>query len=64
MPADKHYNEAIDWFTKAIELRPTAVLYSNRAFAHIKFEEYGSAIEDASEAIRLDPGYIKVRQNA
>jgi tetratricopeptide (TPR) repeat protein len=35
------------------------VLYANRAFAHIKMEAYGSAIIDATEAIELDPCYIK-----
>jgi serine/threonine-protein phosphatase 5 len=58
--AEKNYGEAIDWFSKAIDVHPTAVVYSNRAFAHIKLEEYGSAIQDATEAITLDPAYIKV----
>lgn len=59
-PAEKSYQDAIDWFTKAIDLHPTAVVYSNRAFAHIKLEEYGSAIIDSTEAITLDPAYMKV----
>jgi hypothetical protein len=40
---------------------PSAVYYANRAFAHTKLENYGAAVEDATEAIRLDPEYIKVR---
>ena len=59
-PAEKNYQGAIDWFTKSIDLHPTAVVYSNRAFAHIKLEEYGSAIIDSTEAISLDPAYVKV----
>jgi tetratricopeptide (TPR) repeat protein len=58
--AEKNYQDAIDWFTKAIDLHPTAVVYSNRAFAHIKLEEYGSAIIDSTDAISLDPAYVKV----
>lgn len=48
-------------YTQAIELQPdNAVLYANRAFAHIKIEEYGSAVIDASKAITADPSYAKV----
>lgn len=31
-----------------------------RLAAHIKLENYGSAIEDATKAIELDPTYVKV----
>jgi len=35
----KHWEKAVNQYTKAIELDPTkAVYYSNRAFAHIKLE--------------------------
>jgi serine/threonine-protein phosphatase 5 len=34
---------------------PTAVLYSNRAMANIKKENYGLAIADADKAIEMDP---------
>jgi serine/threonine-protein phosphatase 5 len=37
----------------------SAIYLSNRAFAHIKMENYGLAIEDANEAIKLDPNYAK-----
>ena len=36
-----------------------AVLLSNRAFAHARLENYGSAIADASSAVESDPNYIK-----
>lgn len=48
-------------YTQAIDLQPeNAVLYANRAFAHIKIEEYGSAVADASKAVQADPSYAKV----
>ncbi|ETV99300.1 hypothetical protein H310_08032 [Aphanomyces invadans] len=50
---------AIEMYTTAISLNPTAIYYSNRAAAHIKMESYGLALEDASEAIKIDPSYIK-----
>lgn len=46
-----HYSQAVEQYTLAIELLPTAVYYSNRAQAYVKLEQYGSAIEDANKAI-------------
>lgn len=46
------YPEAAEKYSQAIELFPTAIFYANRAQALIKMESYGSAIEDANEAIR------------
>ncbi|KAG6404946.1 hypothetical protein SASPL_132523 [Salvia splendens] len=50
------YSQAIGLYTQAIELnKDNAVYWANRAFAHTKLEEYGSAIQDASSAIEIDP---------
>ncbi|KAL0637138.1 Palmitoyl-protein thioesterase 1 [Maublancomyces gigas] len=57
--AKKDWAAAVDLYTEAIELDPTALYYSNRAHAHIKMETYGLAIMDATKAIELDPGYVK-----
>lgn len=46
------YALAAEKYSEAIELCPSAVLYSNRAQAFIKLESYGLAIVDADEAIR------------
>lgn len=55
-----HYDEAIKYYTEAIELYPkNEVYYANRAQAHIKNESYGSAIEDATKAIEINPAYMK-----
>jgi hypothetical protein len=35
------------------------IYYSNRAFCHIKLENYGSAILDAGRAIKVNPGFSK-----
>jgi serine/threonine-protein phosphatase 5 len=54
------YLPAIELYTRAIELTPdNAVLYSNRAFAHIKTEAFGSALIDAQKSIDLDKKFIK-----
>eukprot|EP00850_Spirogloea_muscicola_P015963 SM000126S26339 [mRNA] locus=s126:264791:269283:- [translate_table: standard] len=58
--AEHRFFEAVELYDQAIELEPTnAIFWANRAFAHTKLEEYGSAIDDASRAIELNPGYIK-----
>ncbi|KAK6157520.1 hypothetical protein DH2020_011768 [Rehmannia glutinosa] len=54
------YSQAIDLYTQAIEANEdNAVYWANRAFAHTKLEEYGSAIQDATRAIEIDPKYSK-----
>ncbi|GJP63921.1 hypothetical protein CLOP_g20950 [Closterium sp. NIES-67] len=51
---------AVDLYTDAIQLNESnAILWANRAFAHTKIEEYGSAVEDAAKAIELNPSYVK-----
>ncbi|KAF5949492.1 hypothetical protein HYC85_011485 [Camellia sinensis] len=51
------YSQAIDLYSQAIELHSeSAVYWANRAIAHTRLEEYGSAIQDASRAIE---GYYR-----
>ena len=58
---EKNFNEAIEHYSKAIELNPTvASYYGNRSFAYLKTESYGYALTDASKALELDYKYIKV----
>lgn len=57
---EHRYDDAINSYTKAIELDSTnAVFYSNRAQVHIKLENYGSAIADCNEALKVDPNMMK-----
>lgn len=57
---DKHFNEAIEAYTKAIELdNQNPIFFSNRAQVHIRLENYGSAILDCDEALKLDPNMVK-----
>ena len=54
------FDEAIDYYSKAIELDPTKEVYfANRAQAHLKTESYGLAIADATKAVELNPSYTK-----
>lgn len=36
-----------------------SVYYSNRAYAHIKMENYGLSLKDAEESIKLNKDYTK-----
>lgn len=63
-PVEMKFEQALDFYTKAIDLdikdnKKMAIYYSNRAFANIKLENYGFAIEDASQAINKDGTYAK-----
>ncbi|CAH0562246.1 unnamed protein product [Brassicogethes aeneus] len=54
------YVEAVEEYTKAIELNPNnAVYFCNRAAAYSRLEKHLEAIIDSQEAIRLDPTYGK-----
>lgn len=44
--------QAVVKYSEAIELRPTAVYLSNRAFCYVKLENFGLAILDADLAIK------------
>lgn len=47
-------------YLAAIQLDPfNPVYWSNRAFAHIRLDEFGAAITDATKAINLDATYAK-----
>lgn len=54
------YNEAIELYTKAINLNSQkAVYYSNRAAAYSKVENHEKALEDCQKAVNIDPTYSK-----
>ncbi|KAM7461056.1 hypothetical protein LguiA_029177 [Lonicera macranthoides] len=54
--ATHKYSQAIDLYTQVIEVyNENEVYWANRSFAHTKLEEYGSAVEDASRVVEIDP---------
>ena len=57
---EKKYKEALDCYTKAIEIDPNdPILYSNRSAMHLNLSEFDEAITDAEKAISLKPDYAK-----
>jgi len=55
-----HILQAIGFYSDALQHIPTnAIILSNRAQAYIKVENYGSAMIDATAALKSDPKYAK-----
>ena len=51
---------AVDLYTRALALGPsTPALFCNRAAAHLKLENYGTALADAESALELDKTFQK-----
>lgn len=56
----QHYDKAIEFYSKAIELDPdNCIYYSNRSFAYMKTECFGVALIDATKAVQLSKSYAK-----
>lgn len=59
-PPDKDYENAIKYYSEALELNPSnAIYYSNRSLAYLRTECYGYALADATKALEIDKNYIK-----
>ena len=62
--SENKWAEAVDKFSDAINLnietKKNSIYYSNRAFCHIKMENTGLAIQDATKAIENDKDYLTV----
>lgn len=55
----KNYKDAVNWFTKGLDVLKEASTYSNRAMAYFRMGEHAMAVNDADCAIKLDPTFIK-----
>ncbi|KAK9472781.1 uncharacterized protein V1510DRAFT_416890 [Dipodascopsis tothii] len=55
----KSYEAAIDLYTKAIECKPNAVYFSNRAACYNAVGNWEKVVEDTTSALALEPEYLK-----
>ena len=55
----KEYVEAVECYTKSLEIFEEASSYSNRAMANLRLKKYAQVIEDSDNALKLDPSYLK-----
>merc|ERR1712166_668472 len=53
------FEEAIEWYTKAIELEPNYVYFANRSAAFLALDSCEEALRDANMSIRTKPSYLK-----
>lgn len=65
----KKYRWAVASYTEGIKQKCAdqelnAQLYCNRAAAHMRIENYGSALADAKAAVKLKPDYAKAMEKA
>ena len=56
----KHYSDAIECYTRAINHKALGDFLSNRAHVNILLGNFRRAISDAEEAIKLSPTNVKV----
>ena len=61
----KHYSDAIDCYTRAINQKvlsdtETSLLFSNRAHVNLLLGNYRRALTDAEDSIKLSPTNVKV----
>ncbi|KAL7674597.1 hypothetical protein ACOME3_000874 [Neoechinorhynchus agilis] len=62
---NNEFKKAVEMYDMAIDRSPDiAILYSNRSAAHIKLENFGYALADAEQAIKLDPTFVKAYHRA
>lgn len=54
------FEDSILYYSRSIFVRPSnAVVWANRAMAYLRLKQFDKAEADCTEAIRLDPTYIK-----
>lgn len=58
--SEQDYEQAINFYTKAIEVNPNnAIYFGNRSMAYLRTECFGAALRDATKAIAADRDYVK-----
>jgi tetratricopeptide (TPR) repeat protein len=56
--------EAIAAFTQALALNPNnAEAYNNRAYTYMRMQNYGPALQDLDQALRIRPDYLHALMN-
>jgi F-box/TPR repeat protein Pof3 len=55
----KQYKEAVEAFTNGINVAPTVSLFDHRAAAYDRQEDYGAAVKDGREMIKLNKQDVK-----
>jgi tetratricopeptide (TPR) repeat protein len=57
---NKNFEEAVDFYTQAIELDQQDVsFYSNRAACYLNLKKYEEALQDGTKCVELNPKFAK-----
>ncbi|XP_074294462.1 putative F-box/kelch-repeat protein At4g22430 [Silene latifolia] len=56
----RDFTEAIECYSKSIDLSPNTATFANRAMAYLKVNKYEEAENDCTESLKLDANYFKV----
>jgi tetratricopeptide (TPR) repeat protein len=49
----KDYHNAINSYTKAIKIKPTEILYINRALSYMRLEQHEDALGDVENSLQI-----------
>eukprot|EP01029_Cantina_marsupialis_P020959 TRINITY_DN4965_c0_g1_i1.p1 TRINITY_DN4965_c0_g1~~TRINITY_DN4965_c0_g1_i1.p1 ORF type:complete len:599 (-),score=206.89 TRINITY_DN4965_c0_g1_i1:265-2061(-) len=55
----KDYNEAVQYYSKSLQLCENNVVYANRAMTRLRLKQYSKAEEDATRSIEIDNTFMK-----
>lgn len=56
----KDYDLAIKAYSRSLEINGNEPFtYANRAMAYLKMKNFKAAVDDATKAIEIKPGYLK-----
>lgn len=56
---EKKFEDAIKFYSAALELKEDQVFYSNRSACYVGLQEYEKVIEDTTAALKIQPDYTK-----
>ena len=56
---EKKFEDAINYYTEAIQLEENPVFFSNRSAAYISLQNYDDGLQDALKAVEIDENFVR-----
>ncbi|XP_054701010.1 mitochondrial import receptor subunit TOM34 [Grus americana] len=54
-----NHKKAVEKYTESLKLKQECATYTNRALCYLNLKQYKEAVQDCTEALRLDPTNVK-----
>uniref|UniRef100_A0A8C0AMT3 Translocase of outer mitochondrial membrane 34 n=1 Tax=Buteo japonicus TaxID=224669 RepID=A0A8C0AMT3_9AVES len=54
-----NHKKAVEKYSESLKLRQECATYTNRALCYLTLKQYKEAVQDCTEALRLDPKNVK-----